>query len=146
MTQRCVIRDRWHSFMKEHYATLQDRIKAAIFDSLFVILLIYIATEILALFDNVKTYIRVLIFVFIFILYEPLFVSMFGGTIGHSRMNLTVKSSKDEKKNINLFQSLIRYLFKMILGWLSLLTIGSSEKKLAIHDSIVNSVVLSEKP
>ena len=131
--------------MKENYASLPDRVKAALFDSLLMILLIYLSSEILEMFDSVQTYVRVLIFAFIFIFYEPLFVSLFGGTIGHSRLNLSVKSLNDESKNLNFFQALIRYLFKVILGWLSLLTIGSTEKKTAIHDSIVQAVVLYDK-
>ena len=113
---------------------------------MFVILLLYLCSEILDSFTEVPTYVRVLAFAFIFVLYEPLFVSYFGATIGHSRFNLEVRSLNDEQKKINFLQALVRYLFKMLLGWLSLLTIGSTEKKTAIHDGVVRSVVLSIAP
>jgi len=38
---------------------------------------------------------------------------------------------------------LVRFLAKVGLGWLSLLTVTGNEKKMAIHDYLAQSVVLS---
>ena len=106
--------------------------------------LMYGATEILSLFDVVPNYIRILIAVFIFVLYEPIFVSLFGQTVGHSRINLIVRQEEDTKKNISFFKALIRFTLKFFLGWLSLLTVPGSVKRQAIHDAVVKSVVIEE--
>lgn len=127
--------------MNKKYARLSTRVKAAVLDGIVLMILIYSATEILNLFDTVSNYVRISIFIFIFLLYEPLLVSIFGATVGHFFSDIVVKKAKDEKKNISFPVAVIRFILKATLGWLSLLTINGSEKAQAIHDSVVNSVV-----
>ena len=47
-------------------------------------------------------------------------------------------------QNINIFFSLLRYLAKILLGWLTLLTIHSNKYGQAIHDKVGNSVMTFE--
>ena len=89
--------------MKIEFASIFPRLKAAFIDAVVMVALMYGATEILSLFDVVPNYIRILIAVFIFVLYEPIFVSLFGQTMGHSRINLIVRQEEDIKKNISFF-------------------------------------------
>ena len=132
--------------MKIEFASIFPRLKAAFIDAVVMVALMYGATEILSLFDVVPNYIRILIAVFIFLLYEPIFVSLFGQTVGHSRINLIVRQEEEEdiKKNISFFKALIRFTLKFFLGWLSLLTVPGSVKRQAIHDAVVKSVVIEE--
>lgn len=125
-----------------NYPGLFTRVKAAFIDSLLVVLLIMLASEVLSDINDVATWVRVVVFVFIFVLYEPLFISAFGMTIGHSLLKIKVEKDKSEGGNINIFWAVIRFLIKYALGWLSLLTIMGNEKRKAIHDLATNTIVV----
>lgn len=90
----------------------------------------------------VADYVRMMIFVFLFILYDPIFISLFGTTIGHSKANISVKRENNPNKNILFHLAIKGYFFKVFLGWLSLLTITGNEKRRAIHDFVAGSVVI----
>ena len=127
-------------------AILPDRVKAAVIDSIIIIVLMYGATEFLTLFDTVPTSIRALFFAVIFLLYDPLLTSFFGGTIGHSKAGIMVKKDSDARTNISLPAAILRFAVKFSLGWLSLLTVTGNEKRKALHDMLVGSVVLMQDP
>lgn len=127
---------------KENYPNVLDRVKAVLADSLVIIIFMLIVTYVFSLFENVHENLRILAFVFIFLLYDPLFTSIFGGTIGHMMFGLRVKREKDNTKNILFPLAIARFLFKGSLGWISLLTVSSNKKRKAIHDYLVRSVVI----
>lgn len=131
--------------MNTNYVSIFPRVQAAFIDSLVIVGLMYASSEILALFESVPNFVRIILAVFIFLLYEPLFVSLFGQTIGHSKIKIIVRKDSNRKKYISFPQALIRFIVKFFLGWLSLLAISASEKKQAIHDNLVGSVVLEEE-
>jgi len=128
--------------MNRNYAGVYDRMRAAFIDAIIFIGAIYAVSELFALFDDVPTYLRIIAFVLIFLLYDPIFISVYGGTIGHSYNKLQVKRDDDTGKNISFPLALVRFFVKVTLGWISLLTITGNDKKKAIHDYIVNSVVI----
>jgi uncharacterized RDD family membrane protein YckC len=130
--------------MKENYALLTDRIKSAVIDSIVIIGFMYAVTEILALFNTVPNFVRIILFVFIFILYEPLLVSLFGQSIGHSFAKIRVVKDDRTKKKISFPIAIIRFICKVLLGWISLLTVSVNTKKKAIHDLVANSIVIKE--
>lgn len=124
------------------YPDLIERIKAVFVDMLVLIFLMFIFSTIFSSFESVPNELRIGAFVFIFLLYDPMFTSFFGGTIGHMLIGIRVKQSENKEKNINFFAALLRFLCKSALGWISLLTVSSHKEKKAIHDSVVNSVVV----
>lgn len=128
--------------MSKEYAILPSRVKAVVIDSIIIIAAMYIVSELFAFFENISNALRITCFVFIFIIYDPLFTSFFGGTIGHTYSKITVKRENNPDKNISFLMALIRFLLKTTLGWFSLLTVTSNEKRQAIHDFVVKSVVL----
>ncbi|MEM6892421.1 MAG: RDD family protein [Bacteroidota bacterium] len=130
--------------MEDQYALLPDRIKAVVVDSVLVIIAMYAVSEILNGFDNVPNYVRIVIAVFLLFLYDPIFTSLYGGTIGHSYSKIKVKRDSDSTRNISFPMAIVRFLIKATLGWLSLLTVTSAEKRKAIHDLEAKSVVLKE--
>ncbi len=127
---------------KLNYPSVLDRVKAVVADSFIIIIFMLIVTYAFSLFENVHENLRILAFIFIFLLYDPLFTSMFGGTIGHMMFGLKVKREKDTTKNILFPLAIARFLFKGSLGWISLLTVSSNKKRKAIHDYFVRSVVI----
>lgn len=123
------------------YPGLFTRVKGAFVDSFLVFLFIMLASEILADFEQVATWVRVFIFIFIFVLYEPLFISAFGMTIGHNIMKIKVQKDHPDGGNINILVAILRFSIKYTLGWVSLLTIMGNEKRKAIHDTATNTIV-----
>lgn len=125
-----------------NYASLSDRIKAFTIDQILLIVTMFITSELLSNFENVPTSIRIILFISFFFLYEPICISFFKGTIGQQYINIKVEKDNDQGTAVNFFLVIIRNLLKYSLGWISLLTISSSPKKQAVHDSIVKSIVL----
>lgn len=84
----------------------------------------------------------------IFIL-EPAMLSLTGGTVGHHLVGIKV-TQKDGVKYINIFAAVIRFLVKILLGWLSFIFVFTTRKHQAVHDLIAGSIVThrngSEQP
>jgi uncharacterized RDD family membrane protein YckC len=127
------------------YAELIDRIKATFTDGIVSVGQIFLITNIFSSIDDVPTYARIAAFIGIFGLCEPLFVSLFGGTIGHFINGLRVKRDDNIQKNIAFPLAIVRYTLKVFLGIISLFTVSSNVKNKALHDLAVNSVVLKVK-
>ena len=89
--------------MEDKYAKIFSRVKAVTIDSIVIIVLMYSATEILSLFEEVPNYIRISVFAGIFLIYEPILISFFGATVGHFFSDIVVKRENNEQSNI-LFQ------------------------------------------
>ena len=126
----------------ENYPGVAIRVKAVVSDSVIMLILIIIVTYAFSVFENVPDNARIIAFIFIFFLYDPLFTSVFGGTIGHMMFGLRVKREKNQMKNILFPLAIIRFLVKVSLGWISLLTVSGNKKRKAIHDYLVGSVVV----
>jgi len=127
------------------YASLQSRIKAVVIDSVILMVLMYGTTEVLGYFNNVPSSLRMCLFILFFVLYEPILVSVFGTTAGHYYSDIKVKRANNTGKNLFFPLALLRFIIKFLLGWVSLLTVTGSEKRQAIHDGVVNSVVIEDK-
>lgn len=125
-----------------NYPGVSERMKAMVMDSMFIVLMIFGVTYLFAQFDDVSATIRTVALVFIFGLYDPFMTSAFGATLGHRSMGIRVRRVSDHDRRISFPLALVRYVTKALLGWLSLLTVGSNKQKLAIHDMAVGSVVL----
>ena len=127
---------------EENYPGVSDRVRAVIADSFVIIIFMIIVTYTFSIFENVPDSARIIAFVFIIFLYDPIFISAFGGTIGHMMFGIRVKREKNQQKNIHFPLAIIRFLVKTLLGLISLLTVSGNKKRKAIHDSIVGSVVI----
>lgn len=130
---------------EENYPGVFSRVKAIIADSIVIAIFIFAFGYFLTLFESVPDFVRILGFVFIFILYEPLLVSTFGGTLGHMIVGIRVKRGANELKNIIFPLAIIRFIIKALLGWISLITVSINDKGKAIHDLAVGSVVVYVK-
>lgn len=142
--------DSSQKFEKVYFSkpSLLLRIKSIFIDGMVIILLMMVTSKILTLLHVDSGIIRG-IALGIILLYEPIFTSI-NRTLGQKIMGLrvrnftTLKNSK-QSENINIAWSLLRFLMKSILGWISLLTIHSNTYGKAIHDSVANSVMTLEK-
>lgn len=127
------------------YAGISDRIKALFFDAFFIGILFFVAASFLDSREHVTPNLRFLVFIFVFYLYEPICVTIFGGSIGHLLNNLRIRKESDETKKINLFQALLRFGVKLLLGFISFFTMRSDDKSRAMHDMASGSVVVFHK-
>lgn len=126
--------------MEEKYPFMLERIQSILIDSVLIVACMIIFSDILAGFKNVPDWLRAILLISLF-LYEPI-ATTFGGTIGNNIKRIRVRKDSDDTKQINIFQALIRYFFKLLFGWLSFITIFSSSKKRAIHDILSGTVMI----
>ncbi|MEO6454225.1 MAG: RDD family protein [Ginsengibacter sp.] len=127
--------------MIDKYPQLTDRIQSTFIDTILIIILMFVFANILDSFDNVPDWVRIIMFTGLFIIYEPLCMT-FGFTLGNFIKGIRVRKNSDTTKRINLFQAIVRYPIKVILGWISFLTINSDPRRRAIHDIISGSVMI----
>jgi uncharacterized RDD family membrane protein YckC len=126
--------------MKEKYPFILERIQSILIDSVIIMACMILFSDILSNFKNVPNWVRAFLFVSLF-LYEPV-MTTFSGTIGNNIKGIRVRKHSDENTSITFFQAVIRYAFKLLLGWLSFISIFSNNKKRAIHDIVSGTVMI----
>lgn len=127
--------------MNVAYATVADRIKSTLIDSIIVIALMVLVSDVFNSYkESLPNVLRVIAFVLLF-MYEPL-CTAFGATIGNQKSQIRIRKISDETQKINFFQAIIRFLLKITLGWLSFLSIFFSNKSRTIHDIVTGTVVI----
>lgn len=129
--------------MEPRYPELADRVQSTFIDTLFLLGLSFVAASILDKYENVPDWVRIAIFVGLFLLYEPLFQTL-GCTLGNYLKGIRVRKNTNTASRINFFQALIRYPIKVALGWISFLTLGADPKKRAIHDMASGSIMIKK--
>jgi uncharacterized RDD family membrane protein YckC len=125
----------------EKYPQLTDRIQSTFIDTILVIVMMFVFASVLDRFENVPDWVRIAMFAALFIVYEPLCMTL-GSTLGNYIKGIRVRKDSDSSKRINIFQAIIRYPIKVLLGWISFLTINSNPKRRAIHDLVSGSVMI----
>lgn len=123
------------------YPSLSERIQSSFIDSMFIIIAMFGFASVLDQFENVPDWIRIILFLAIWFVYEPL-CSTLGFTLGNYVKGIRVRSFSDPDKRINFMQAIIRYLLKLTLGWISFFTIHTNDAKRAVHDLAAGSVMI----
>ena len=121
---------------------VSDRVKAIMCDTFIMICMMFLFTKIFSSMDHVPETARICAFVFVFGLYEPIFISLFGGTIGHFLIGIKIRRKSNHSKKLLFPVAVVRFLIKGTLGVISLLTISGNKEGLAIHDIFSGSIVL----
>ncbi|WP_316847937.1 RDD family protein [Pedobacter psychrodurus] len=127
--------------MEEKYPSLVERLQSTFIDTIVIIILMVCFSNVLDGFNNVPEWVRILLFAFLFVIYEPLFMT-FGCTIGNYVKGIRVRKNEDIHQKINIGQAILRYPIKLSLGWISFLTINSNLQRRAIHDLASGSVMI----
>ena len=124
------------------YATFTVRARALVIDSaigaaaLIALMIFSSATENLR-GSGVATVIAIWAFI---LLYEPVLVAVYGGTLGHRWSNLRVVSDETGRPP-NFFVAFARFLLKGILGVYSFVAMGFTRRHQALHDVITGTTV-----
>lgn len=74
--------------------------------------------------------------------YEPLMM-FFSRTIGQRITGIKVVSISPMSR-LGLINMYVRYVIKLLLGWISLFAIGFNKQRRAIHDLVSHTIVLSK--
>lgn len=101
----------------------------------------FIFSAVLDRYENVPDWIRIVMFAGLFLAYEPLCTSL-GCTLGNYIKGIRVRKHSDTTRRINIFQAITRYIIKVLLGWISFLTIHTNPKRRAIHDLACGSIMI----
>lgn len=119
------------------------RVEAALIDTV-VILLAFFGSALLVAHSGLPAGARVTIVATVILALEPGMVSWNGATIGHFARGLRVRHAITGN-NLNIPTAFLRFIVKMLLGWLSLLLVLTTRHHQAIHDMASRSVVVIAK-
>lgn len=127
--------------MKPAYARFLPRLRALLVDSIILVVAIFTAVSI-AVAVRSDDLARPLGFsvATLWLLYEPLLVSLAGGTIGHRLSNLRVVDDRTNG-NVSFLKAVARTVIKGVLGWVSFFTMLTTRRSQAIHDLLTRSTV-----
>jgi uncharacterized RDD family membrane protein YckC len=127
------------------FPSLVTRIKALFIDVIIMLIIFTCTTLFIDAFGDIPDFVKGLIAVFMFYLYDPILTSFTGSTLGHKVMKLKVRKYADPEKRISLGQAFLRFIIKGFLGWISFLTVTGSKHKRAIHDMASGSIIMAVK-
>jgi uncharacterized RDD family membrane protein YckC len=128
-----------------HLPSLVRRVMALIIDSLVILLVFSTLSVLINILGEIPNVIRGFFLIFMIYLYDPILTSFYGATIGHRIMNLTLRKFDDQSSNISIGNALLRFVIKILLGWISFITVTSNKNKRAIHDLASGSIVIYRK-
>lgn len=129
------------------YATFARRVNAITLDGLLVFgFSVSIFALVSALEDSpaLRTGIVVLWWG-VLLLYDPILVWRFGGTLGHRLLNLRVVDDRTGG-NVGFARAIVRTIVKGLLGVLTFLSMTLSRRHRAIHDIATSSSVQIRDP
>ena len=128
-----------------YYSSLVRRFQAALIDSLVVVLLFVITLTVIANANIEVGWLKLIMLVSPILLTEPLLLTFYGGTIGYFFLNQRVLKRKSGRK-LNFLEAFSRYIFKLVLGVISLIFMFLTRKHQALHDLVVDSIVIVKDP
>jgi uncharacterized RDD family membrane protein YckC len=131
--------------MKIYYPNFNRRVKAALVDSLIFALLTVSIVPILAGINSIPDWLRIILILSPFFILEPVLVSYTGGSPGHHLFKIRIRDIGSDT-NISILSATVRFLFKILLGLISLFFILFTKKHQAIHDLVVKSIVVLKNP
>jgi|SRR5882724_7522199 len=131
--------------MEVQYPDLKTRIQSIFIDTLLMVILMFLAGWVLDKInpgqDEEDGWVRAVIFILIWGIYEPVAMTI-GCTLGNYLMKIRTRKYNNVAKKINLLQAYVRFIIKMLLGWLSFLTINMNKERRAIHDFAGGTVMV----
>lgn len=122
------------------FPSLLQRLQSTFVDFIVILFFIIVFSQVSDLFENFPTELRIAFLIGVS-LYEPICTAL-GFTVGHYLLGIRVRKENNTDEKINILYAIVRYIFKVALGWVSFITIHSNEKRRAIHDMVSGSVMI----
>jgi hypothetical protein len=128
------------------YARFPRRLRGIIIDWILAMALLFGALFIAASVgsDHVSRTLGILV-VLVLLLYEPVLVSLTGGTLGHHLTNLRVVDGR-RGGNVSFPKAVARLALKSLLGWYSFIVMTATRRNQAMHDLLTRSTVEIRDP
>jgi uncharacterized RDD family membrane protein YckC len=128
------------------YARFSRRLRAMLIDWVFAVFVLFGALLAAASLrdDHLARALGVMV-VLVLVLYEPVLVSVSGGTLGHHWTNLRVVDDRDGG-HVSFLKAVARSVLKTLLGWYSFLTMAATRRNQAVHDLLTRSTVQIRDP
>lgn len=130
--------------MEYQYPTILRRYMSTFIDWLLVIIVLMVIPYIFNRDTGASAYIRVVIAIFALFIYEPLCTSL-GCTVGQKITGVRIRKQFLHEK-ISIPAAYLRTFLKLLLGFISFITILFTRDKRAIHDFAVGSIVIYSRP
>jgi uncharacterized RDD family membrane protein YckC len=128
------------------YARFSRRLRGIVLDWIIATVILF-GTVLVAVSiqnDNVSRALGIVV-VIALLLYEPVLVSLTGGTVGHYFTNLRVVDDRDGG-NVSFPKACARVVIKGLLGWYSFVILAATRRNQAVHDLITRSTVQIRDP
>lgn len=124
--------------------SVKTRYTSMLIDVLIMVLISLAISSLPAIIAKVPGLVKGIIFIIIVLLYEPILITS-GATIGQFIMNLRVRSFKNPDRKLTFHMAVLRTILKILLGWLSFVTVTFNVNRRAIHDFACGSIMISKK-
>jgi uncharacterized RDD family membrane protein YckC len=128
------------------YARFTRRLRGIMIDWMIAMIVLFgaliVATSVRS--DHLARTLGILV-VLVLVLYEPLLVSLTGGTLGHYFANLRVVDERDQG-NVSFLRAVARFALKSLLGWYSFIVMTATRRNQAMHDLLTRSTVQIRDP
>ncbi|MBS1512743.1 MAG: RDD family protein [Bacteroidetes bacterium] len=115
-------------------------------DGILMVILMFIAAWVMGnmkMDEEQEGVIKAITFACIWGVYEPVCM-ISGATLGNYLIGIRVRKYSDTNKRISIFQAYVRFIVKVLLGWISFLTIGMNKERRAIHDLVAGTVMIEK--
>jgi uncharacterized RDD family membrane protein YckC len=129
--------------MIENSPSLLRRYLSTFIDGIFIIAAFVIVSYVLPGDDTISTPVRVGLVLCLILSYDTVCTSKFC-TLGQKLLGIRVRSKQTLEK-ISLPAAYIRIVVKIILGFISFLTIPISKERRALHDFAAGSIVIDAR-
>jgi len=133
--------------MEIRYPDLKTRVQSIFIDAILMIVLMSVAAWI---FDKAgigggenEGWVKAITFISIWGVYEPLAMTL-GCTAGNYLMGIRVRKHDLPESKINILQAYLRFLIKLLLGWISFVAMHSNKEKRAAHDLAAGTVMIEK--
>jgi uncharacterized RDD family membrane protein YckC len=135
-----------HDPTAPQFARFSRRLRGIVFDWILVVVVAFgaLSVAVAVRVDNFSRALGILV-VIALLLYEPVMVSLTGGTLGHYFANLRVVDDR-HGGNVSFLKALARVVIKGALGWLSFIVITATRRSQALHDLWTRSTVQIRDP
>lgn len=128
------------------YARFSRRLRGMLLDWIIALIVIF-GTVLVASTVGSDNFSRTLGFLALIalLLYEPVLVSLTGGTLGHFFSNLRVVDDGNGG-NVSFAKACARVVIKGLLGWYSFVILAATRRNQAVHDLLTRSTVQIRDP
>lgn len=127
------------------YPSVLQRVQALLLDVWAVLgVQLYLSATVFPEYEDRYVLLKILVFFTFFMLYEPL-MNMSGGTIGYRTLGIMIRQSANPGERITAKAAFKRTCIKILLGWVSFLSISLDPFRRALHDKLSGTLVLCSK-